>query len=78
MSSVAEVGGSRGKCVYISGWDDDMRKNVSQCCSGLKGVSLTRSFDVSPTWNGKMENEAILLDEEMLGLGRWFGSLLTR
>mgnify|MGYP006899221157 FL=1 len=64
--------------MYISGWNDDMRKNVSQCCSGLKGVSLTRSFDVSPRWNGKTEDEAILLDGESLGLGKSLGSLLSR
>ena len=49
-----------GKCVYISGWADDMWKKVSQCFSGLRGISLTRSFEASPTWNGKTENEAIL------------------
>jgi hypothetical protein len=48
-----------GKCVYISGWADDFLKKVSQCCSGLKGISLTRSFEASPTWNGKTDNEAI-------------------
>ena len=62
MSSFAEAGGSRGKCVYISGWADDMRKKVSQCWSGLKGMSFTRSFDASPTWKGKTEDGAIVVD----------------
>lgn len=77
MSSIAEAGGSKGKCVYISGWGDDMRKKVSQCCSGLKGMSLIRSFEASPTWKGNMEDEAILFDVEMLSLERWLGSLIT-
>jgi len=48
-------------CVYTSGVD--RRKKVSQCCSGLKGMSLTRSLEVSPTWKGKTDTEAIF--------GRW-------
>lgn len=36
-----------------------MWKKVSQCCSGLRGISLTRAFEASPTWNGKTECEAI-------------------
>lgn len=66
-----------GKCLYNSGYGEDWRKNVSQCCSGLKGMSLIRSFDASPTWKGKTENEAILLEVKILGLERWLGSLLT-
>lgn len=54
-----------------------MWKKVSQCCSGLRGISLTRAFEASPTWNGKTENEAISILKCWVGKERYVGSLIT-